>query len=63
MGNFFVGWVGGLLGTMSATSFWLLHVALILGAAVVLVVVKLLFGKILSPSYGMPLAELAKLEA
>ena len=63
MGNFFVGWVGGLLGTMSATSFWLLHVALILGAAAVLIVVKLAFGKILSPAYGMPLGELAKLEA
>ncbi len=63
MGNFFVGWVGGLLGTMSATSFWLLHVALIFGAAAVLIVVKLAFGRILSPTYGMPLEELAKLEA
>jgi hypothetical protein len=48
---------------MSATSFWALHVALILGAAAVLVAVKLTFGKILSPSYGVPLAELAMLEA
>ena len=63
MGNFFVGWVGGLLGTMSATSFWLLHVALIFGAAAVLIVVKLAFGRILSPAYGVPLDELAKLEA
>ena len=63
MGNFFVGWVGGLLGTMSATSFWALHVGLILGSAVILIVVKLLFGRILAPSYDEPLGELAKLEA
>jgi POT family proton-dependent oligopeptide transporter len=63
MGNFFVGWVGGLLGTMSATSFWALHVGLILGSAVALILVKLLFGKILAPSYEAPLGELAKLEA
>ncbi|MEI9988524.1 MAG: oligopeptide:H+ symporter [Rhizomicrobium sp.] len=50
-GNFFVGWVGGLLTTMNATSFWALHVALILGAAVVLFVVKFLFGRILAPAY------------
>ncbi len=50
-GNFFVGWVGGLLGTMSATSFWALHVALILGAAAVLFLVKLLFGRVLAPAY------------
>jgi proton-dependent oligopeptide transporter, POT family len=63
MGNFFVGWVGGLLGTMSATSFWALHVGLILGAAVILIIVKLLFGRILAPTYDAPLGEFAKLEA
>ena len=51
MGNFFVGWVGGLLGAMTATAFWGLHVVLILGAAAVLFVVKLLFGRILAPAY------------
>lgn len=61
--NFFVGWVGGLLGTMTAASFWALHVAFILGAAVVLLAVKLMFGRVLSPAYGAPLGELAKLEA
>jgi POT family proton-dependent oligopeptide transporter len=50
-GNFFVGWVGGLLGTMSPESFWVLHVALILGAAAALFAVKLLFGRVLAPSY------------
>lgn len=63
MANFFVGWVGGLLGTMSATSFWALHVGLILGSALILIVVKLLFGSILAPTYDAPLGELAKLEA
>ncbi|MEI9887835.1 MAG: oligopeptide:H+ symporter [Rhizomicrobium sp.] len=53
-GNFFVGWVGGLLEKMPATSFWALHVALILGAAIVLIAVRLLFGKVLAPSYGVP---------
>ena len=57
MGNFFVGWVGGLLGTMTATSFWALHVALILGAAVILVAVKLLFGRFLAPTQEAPLDE------
>ncbi len=50
-GNFFVGWVGGLLGSMAAASFWGLHVALILGAAAVMVGAKLLFGSILAPAY------------
>ncbi|MEJ0024451.1 MAG: oligopeptide:H+ symporter [Rhizomicrobium sp.] len=50
-GNFFVGWVGGLLSTMSATSFWALHVVLILGAAAVLFLVKFLFGRVLAPAY------------
>jgi POT family proton-dependent oligopeptide transporter len=52
MGNFFVGWVGGLLDKMPATSFWALHVGLILGAAALLFTVKLLFGKVLTPAYG-----------
>ena len=46
-GNFFVGWVGGLLHTMSPTSFWLLHVGLIAGSAAVLLAIRLLFGKAL----------------
>jgi len=51
MGNFFVGWVGGLLGSMTAISFWGLHVALILSAAAILFLVKFLFGRILAPAY------------
>jgi POT family proton-dependent oligopeptide transporter len=44
------GAVGGLMGTMPDAQFWLLHVALMFGAAVVLVIAKLLFGKVLAPS-------------
>jgi len=45
-----VGPLGGLLGSMPDTTFWLIHVALMAGAAVVLLLAKLLFGQILSPS-------------
>ena len=51
-GNFFVGWVGGLLSKMPAVSFWGLHVALILGAAAILIVVRMFAGRILAPAYG-----------
>jgi POT family proton-dependent oligopeptide transporter len=46
-GNLFVGWLGGKLDTMPAPSFWLLHAALVGGAGVVLVAVRLLFGRLL----------------
>ena len=45
-----VGPVGGLLGSMPDTQFWLLHVALMFGAAVVLIVARLLFGHLLAPT-------------
>ena len=35
-----VGWLGGLLEKMPATSFWLLHAGLIAAAAVILLVVR-----------------------
>jgi POT family proton-dependent oligopeptide transporter len=38
--NMLVGWVGALLERMSAVHFWLLHAALVLGAAVVLLLVR-----------------------
>ena len=46
-----VGRVGGLLDTMPASRFWLLHVWLMLGAAAVLLVYKLAIGRILAPAY------------
>jgi POT family proton-dependent oligopeptide transporter len=52
MGNAFTGYVAGKLETMPATSFWLLHVGLMLGAAAVLLLAKFLFGRILAPAYA-----------
>jgi proton-dependent oligopeptide transporter, POT family len=50
-GNLFTGFIGGKLETMPATSFWLLHAGLMAVAAAVLMVAKLLFGRILAPAY------------
>ncbi|MDE2183460.1 MAG: oligopeptide:H+ symporter [Alphaproteobacteria bacterium] len=44
-----VGPLGGLLGSMPDTKFWLLHAGLMAAAAVVLLFAKLLFGRVLSP--------------
>jgi len=41
--NLFVGWIGGLLDKMPATSFWLLHAGLVAGAALVFLLVRPLF--------------------
>ena len=45
--NTLVGWVGGWLETMPPLHFWGLHAALVAGAGVVFVLVKLFFGRIL----------------
>lgn len=47
--NLLVGWVGGWLDIMPAEQFWGIHVAAILGAAAVFLLVKLAFGKLLAP--------------
>ena len=48
--NFFiVGTLGARYGTMPDSQFWMLHVYLMVGAAAVLIVVKLLFGHLLAP--------------
>ncbi|MGA7712984.1 MAG: oligopeptide:H+ symporter [Rhizomicrobium sp.] len=51
-----VGPLGGLLGTMTDARFWLLHAGLIAGSAVVLLVARFFFGRLLAPSYGTPAA-------
>jgi POT family proton-dependent oligopeptide transporter len=51
LGNIFTGYLGGLLDTMPAVNFWMLHVALMLVSAAVLLVVLRFAGKILAPSY------------
>jgi POT family proton-dependent oligopeptide transporter len=50
MGNNLVGWLGGLLESMPATQFWLLHAALVGGAAVLMLVAWRLFGHLLAPT-------------
>ena len=44
-----VGPVGGLMGTMPDAQFWGLHVVLMLGAAAILILARLFFGKLLAP--------------
>lgn len=48
--NSLVGWIGGLLSTMPATSFWLLHAGLAGGAGVVFLLFKLFLMERLAPS-------------
>ena len=48
--NVLVGRLGALLGTMSGADFWLLHAGLIGGAALVLLLVRSLAGRILAPT-------------
>ncbi len=56
MGNLLVGYLGGLLGTMPDTSFWLLHVGLMAISAVVLIAARVFFGHVLAPAYASPSA-------
>lgn len=48
--NVLVGRLGALLGTMSGSDFWLLHAGLIGAAALVLLLVRSLAGRILAPT-------------
>jgi len=52
LGNMLVGYLGGLLDKMPATSFWLLHAGLIGASAVVLFAIRLLFGRAIAPEYA-----------
>jgi POT family proton-dependent oligopeptide transporter len=53
-GNIFVGWLAGQLEKMPATSFWLLHAALIGGSAIVLLIIRMAFGRTVAPAYEEP---------
>jgi proton-dependent oligopeptide transporter, POT family len=53
-GNLFVGWLGGLLNKMPATTFWLIHVAIMAVAAAVLILVRVTAGRALAPAYEAP---------
>jgi POT family proton-dependent oligopeptide transporter len=50
LGNMAVGYLGGLLEKMPATSFWLLHAGLIAAAAVILMLVRSAAGRVLAPT-------------
>jgi POT family proton-dependent oligopeptide transporter len=50
MGNNMVGWLGGLLERMPGTQFWLLHAALVGGAAALMLVAWRIFGHLLAPT-------------
>jgi proton-dependent oligopeptide transporter, POT family len=51
-----VGPLGGLLGTMPDTSFWLLHAGLMAISAVVLFAASVFFGHLLAPTRAEPAA-------
>jgi POT family proton-dependent oligopeptide transporter len=52
MGNALTGYLGGLLGTMPNSTFWLLHAALMGIAAAVLLVARTAFAAFLAPEIG-----------
>ena len=55
-----VGYLGGLLEKMGGAAFWYMHAGLCALGAVLLLVLKLLFGKLLAPSVDPELkAEMA----
>jgi len=51
LANMFVGYLGSLLGVMSGTRFWLLHVGLMAISAVILIAIRHFAGSIIAPSY------------
>jgi POT family proton-dependent oligopeptide transporter len=48
--NLLVGFLGGLLGSMSGERFWLMHAALVTGGALLLLLSKVVFGRVLTPT-------------
>lgn len=52
MGNLLTGYLGGLLGTMPNTTFWLMHVVLMGISAAVLLVARMAFADYLLPESG-----------
>lgn len=50
IGNMLVGYLGGLLGTMSDTRFWLLHVGLIAISGAALLVTRIFFAGLVAPT-------------
>jgi proton-dependent oligopeptide transporter, POT family len=56
MGNVLTGYLGGLLGTMPNSTFWLIHAALMGIAAAILLVARTAFAAFLAPEMGEPSA-------
>ena len=54
MGNTLIGYLGGLLGTMPDTTFWLMHVGLMAISAVLLLAARVAFGSWLAPAAEEP---------
>ncbi len=48
--NLLVGFLGGLLGTMSGKHFWLMHAGLVTGGGLLLLLGKMVFGRVLAPT-------------
>jgi POT family proton-dependent oligopeptide transporter len=46
-----IGKLGGLMDTMSGTTFWLIHVGLMAVGLVILIAVRLMFGHLLAPEF------------
>jgi POT family proton-dependent oligopeptide transporter len=49
LGNSFVGWLAGFMDSMPNRDFWALHAALVVAAGLLLLVVRAVFGRLLSP--------------
>jgi POT family proton-dependent oligopeptide transporter len=54
LGNALIGKIGGLLGTMPDVNFWLMHSAIMGAGLVLLIVVRMMFGRWLAPSFEAP---------
>jgi POT family proton-dependent oligopeptide transporter len=50
MGNMLTGYLGGLLGTMPDTTFWLMHVGIMAVSAAILLVVRFTAAHLVAPS-------------
>jgi proton-dependent oligopeptide transporter, POT family len=59
--NMLVGWIGGFLDRMPGTEFWLLHAAVVFGAALVLLLARGVLQRVLTPAAESinPLAPIA----
>jgi POT family proton-dependent oligopeptide transporter len=51
LANLLTGYLGGLLNTMTAVNFWLLHVAIMLVSAALLITARFFWGGILAPGH------------